>query len=225
MDKGIIVSCQAEEGSYLNNIQSIVALAKEAERGGAVAVRIEGVDNISAVKKEVDIPVIGLIKKKYTTGKVWITPSILEAKLIEAAGADYIAADATGRKDALTVKDGWKNLRDICELTSVPVIGDMAYPGLMNKHIHMAEKCGCKMLSTTLSGYTEYCEPTEEPDFDFLKLLSEKSILPIIAEGRYSTKEHVYFAKQNGASNIVIGTAITRPHLITKRFKENFDEI
>ena len=87
------------------------------------------------------------------------------------------------------------------------------------------EKCGCKMLSTTLSGYTEYCEPTEEPDFDFLKLLSEKSILPIIAEGRYSTKEHVYFAKQNGASNIVIGTAITRPHLITKRFKENFDEI
>ena len=85
MDKGIIVSCQAEEGSYLNNIQSIVALAKEAERGGAVAVRIEGVDNISAVKKELDIPVIGLIKKKYSTGKVWITPSISEAKLIKPA--------------------------------------------------------------------------------------------------------------------------------------------
>lgn len=225
LEKGIIVSCQAEGVSAFNNVDSIVAFAKEAERGGAVAVRIEGIANIEAVKAAIKIPIIGIIKKLYSTGKVWITPYAQAAKMIEYAGADYIAADATGRKDAIHSKSGWEYLEEICSESNIPVIGDMAYVGFMNKNIDMAEKCGCKMLSTTLSGYTEYCKPQTEPDFKLLKDLINNTNLPIIAEGRYYEQRHVELAKHLGANNIVIGSAITRPHLITKRFTENYSGI
>ena len=225
MDNGIIVSCQAEEGSAFNNVNSIVAFAKEAERGGAVAVRIEGIGNIEAVKNNIKIPVIGIIKKLYSTGKVWITPYAQAAKMIESAGADYIAADATGRKDAIHKKNGWEYLEEICMTSSIPVIGDMSHTGFMNKCIDEAVRCGCSMLSTTLSGYTEHCKIQTEPDLELLKHLIKNTTLPIIAEGRYYTQSHVEMAKKLGANNIVIGSAITRPHLITKRFTENYNGI
>lgn len=225
MKKGIIVSCQAEEGSAFNNVESIIAFAKEAERGGAVAVRIEGYENIIEVKRKISIPVVGLIKRKYTNGKVWITSCLQDAVLVEQAGADYIAVDATGRKDPMHANNGWENLKEICTHTNLPVIGDMAYAGLMNENIKKAEECGCDLLSTTLSGYTEDCEEQEEPDFKFLNTLIDHSNLPIIAEGRYYQDKDVVLAKTLGANNVVIGTAITRPHLITKRYNEKFNEI
>ena len=46
IQKGLIVSCQAEANSAFNNPHSIVNFAKEAERGGAVGVRIKGINNI-----------------------------------------------------------------------------------------------------------------------------------------------------------------------------------
>jgi len=135
LHKGIIVSCQAEEGSAFNNVNSIVNFALEAERGGAVGVRIEGYENIKAVKRAVKIPVIGLIKREYTTGRVWITPTLQDAVLVEQAEADFIAVDATGRKDALHKNDGWQYLKEICMHTNLPVIGDMASSGFMHKSI------------------------------------------------------------------------------------------
>ena len=225
MKKGIIVSCQAEEGSAFNNVESIIAFAKEAERGGAVAIRIEGYENIMEVKRKISIPVIGLIKRKYTNGKVWITSCLQDAILVEQAGADYIAVDATGRKDPIHALDGWEQLKEICTHTNLPVIGDMASTGFMDENIKKAEECGCDILSTTLSGYTEDCVDQEEPDFKFLNALVDRSNLPIIAEGRYYQDKHITLAKTLGANNIVIGTAITRPHLITKRYNEKFNEI
>jgi len=225
MKNGIIVSCQAEEGSAFNNVNSIVAFAKEAERGGAVGVRIEGYENIKAVRAAINIPIIGIVKGKFTSGNVWITPTVQEAVLIEQSGADFIAADATGRKDPLHTKDGWQYLREICIGTNIPVIGDMAHSGFVHSSIIEAEKCGCKYLSTTLSGYTGYSDPTDGPDFEFLKILLKVSNLPIIAEGRYSKKDHIQIAKKLGVKNIVIGSSITRPHLITQKYKESYDEL
>ena len=49
MDNGIIVSCQAEEGSAFNDVHSIVSFAREAIRGGAVGLRIREVDNVQEV--------------------------------------------------------------------------------------------------------------------------------------------------------------------------------
>jgi N-acylglucosamine-6-phosphate 2-epimerase len=225
MKNGIIVSCQAEEGSAFNNVNSIVAFAKEAERGGAVGVRIEGYENIKAVRENINIPIIGIIKRKFTSGNVWITPTVQDAVLIEEAGADFIAADATGRKDSLHTKNGWQYLKEICIGTNIPVIGDMANSEFVHSSIVEAEKCGCKYLSTTLSGYIGYGDLSDEPDFEFLKILLKTSSLPIIAEGRYSKTEHIQIAKKIGVKNIVIGSSITRPHLITQKYKESYDEL
>ena len=59
-----------------------------------------------------------------------------------------------------------------------------------------------------------------EPDYELLRLLVEKTNLPVILEGRIWSPEEVTKAFKIGAHAVVIGSAITRPQLITKRFIE-----
>ena len=82
-----------------------------------------------------------------------------------------------------------------------------------------AEKLGANILSTTLSGYTQFSlNRGEGPDFELLKQLVENTKLPVILEGRIWEPEQVTKAFELGAHCVVIGSAITRPQLITKRF-------
>ena len=75
------------------------------------------------------------------------------------------------------------------------------------------------MLSTTLSGYTlESPLKNDGPDFELLKELVEKVDVPVVLEGRIWEPEQVDKAFELGAHCVVIGSAITRPQLITKRF-------
>ena len=45
-----------------------------------------------------------------------------------------------------------------------------------------------------------------------------------MAEGRYWERDQVKRAFDMGAHNVVVGTAVTRPHLITKRLIGDFNE-
>ena len=215
LKKGLIVSCQSEKGSSFDDVQSIVNFAKEAERGGAVGVRIRDVDNVCEVSKNISIPIVGLTKTNYENGDVWITPSWNQAKDLVNVGATYVAMDATGRCRYYDI-----------ELASagglVNVIGDIS-------HVSQAEKAiekGCCILSTTLSGYTSECNvDMDEPDYKLLEdLVKTYPEIPIMAEGRYWERDQVKRAFDLGAHNVVVGTAITRPHLITKRLMEVYDE-
>lgn len=60
---GLIVSCQPVPGSPLDNPAIVAAMALAAEQAGAVALRIEGLANLQAVRPLVTVPVIGLIKR------------------------------------------------------------------------------------------------------------------------------------------------------------------
>ena len=60
----------------------------------------------------------------------------------------------------------------------------------------------------------------ETPDFELLKNLVQELDCPIILEGRIWNVEEVDKAFDLGAHSVVIGSAITRPQLITKRFCE-----
>mgnify|MGYP003656661713 CR=1 FL=1 len=211
IQKGLIVSCQAEEGSLFNTPESIVNFAVEAEKGGAVGVRIRDVENVYQVSKKVSIPIMGLSKSTYKDGTVWITPSYLTAKDLSDVGADFIAMDATGR-------EGYYDIVKASNNNNMKIIGDIS-------HISQAEKAiksGCVGLTTALSGYTLECDVNmEEPDFDLLQeLISHFPKIPIMAEGRYWEREQVKRAFDMGANNVVIGSAITRPYLITKRFQQ-----
>ena len=81
------------------------------------------------------------------------------------------------------------------------------------------EKLGVDILSTTLSGYTqETLSDSDEPDFRLLEELVKNTKLPVVLEGRIWEQAQVKKAFDLGAHCVVIGSAITRPQLITRRF-------
>ena len=208
---GLIVSCQAAPGSPLANRGLMSYMAEAAEAGGAVAIRAEGLRDISEIKKVVSIPIIGLIKLKSENTPVVITPLLEHVYQLMEAGADLIAVDATLRKrvDGTLGNDfvaqakaaGAKILADIDDLESAIA----------------AEKSGAVAVITTLSGYTNGPVP-ELPDLDLVKACSSHCAVPVIAEGRFNSPELVSQAFDAGAWSVCVGSAITDPWLSTKRF-------
>lgn len=214
----IIVSVQAMPNEPLWQEDALCAMIKSVVMGGASALRLAGHRDIKNAKKLYpNIPIIGITKpdvipKNYKE-VVYITPTIKDAKSVIEAGADIVALDATKR-----VRENNENLKDILDFIKE------------NKRYAMADiatfeegKCaielGFDIVSTTLSGYTKETENNpDEPDFELCKKLSKITDIPIILEGKIWTPDDVKKAFENGAYSVVIGSAITRPQLITKRF-------
>lgn len=210
---GLIVSCQALEDEPLYGSEIMAKMAYAAKLGGAVGIRANYAQDIKAIKEVVDLPVIGLIKRKYDGCPVYITPTIREVKDVVEAGADIVAIDATKslKPDGKTTAEF---IRDIRKTFDIVILADVStYEEGME-----AEKAGADMVSTTLSGYTPYSPKLEGPDFELVKRLAKDLRIPLIAEGRYWTPEEVVKALDLGAHAVVVGTAITRPKDITARF-------
>jgi len=146
---------------------------------------------------------------------VYITATLAEAEAIAKAGSDIVAIDATGRPRA----DGMKLSEFIARIRNdlgKPVMADVSTlsEGLM------AVEAGADLVSTTLYGYTKETElPSDAgPGLDLLRSLAEKCDVPVILEGRVWHPEEVARAFAYGAYAVVVGSAITRPQLITRRF-------
>jgi N-acylglucosamine-6-phosphate 2-epimerase len=85
----------------------------------------------------------------------------------------------------------------------------------------LAAEAGAELVATTLSGYTSYSPAQDEPDFALIQQLApvlQGRGVPLIAEGRIHTPQQAARALAGGAFAVVVGTAITRPQEITKRF-------
>jgi N-acylglucosamine-6-phosphate 2-epimerase len=132
--RGLVVACQPVVGDPLRGSAFVARMAVAAARGGAVAIRADGADDIRAIRESV-------------------TP-----------GADAVA--------------------------------------------------------TTLSGYVGPGAPPEEPDLDLVGRLALALSCPVVAEGRHHTPADAARAIEAGAHAVVVGTAITRPHLIARRFAD-----
>ena len=148
---------------------------------------------------------------------MYITPTFEDARQIAEAGADIIALDGTSRKRPEEHLE--KIIYRIKKELNKPVIADVSTieEGLI------CALLGADIVSTTLSGYTSYTlsKNTGEPDFELLEKLIKNLNCPVILEGRIWTSEHVKKAFKLGAYAVVIGSAITRPEVITKRFVES----
>ena len=81
-----------------------------------------------------------------------------------------------------------------------------------------AQKLGFDIVGTTLCGYTPDTKGTEIPCFPMLEKLAQDLTIPLIAEGGIWEPQQLQKAFACGAYAAVIGTAITRPREITKRF-------
>ncbi len=212
---GLIVSCQAEEGSPFNSPEFIGAFAKAAELGGAVGVRIRGVDNVRAVRNVVSLPIIGITKGLFPNGMVLITPTIEDAAALADAGADVVALDATDRMRPSGMT-GTGMIRKAKDILRLPVMADVStFTEGMD-----AANAGADYVGTTLSGYTPGTKQKnmEQPDLELVRQLAAMLPGQLIAEGRIWTPEQAVEALQAGAFAVVVGTAITRPVDIVKRF-------
>jgi len=213
--RGIIISCQAEGDDPFNEPEYIALFARAAEMGGAVGIRAREVENIQAVCEAVSLPVIGITKGEFADGSVLITPDFSDVGSVISAGATIVAVDATQRTrpNGLTGKEFVAALR---KRWDIPVMADVSTleEGLA------AEEAGADIIGTTLAGYTPYTTKLseDEPDWELLAALAQQAKTPIIAEGRIWCPDQAKRAFDLGAHAVVVGTAITRPRVVTRRF-------
>ena len=216
----ILISCQANSDEPLYKTECLMAMVKSVINGGVNGLRLAGVRDIKETRKFSDLPIIGITKPdplpENWKDVVYITPTFNDAKIISEAGADIIALDGTSRKRPE------ENLAEILakiktELNSISMVDiSTLEEGLMCKLL------GADIISTTLSGYTTHTlnKNNDEPDYELLQNLVNIVDCPVILEGRIWTPEQARKAFELGAHAVVIGSAVTRPQLITKRFVE-----
>jgi len=218
--RGLIVSCQALEDEPLYGFGMMARMALAAERGGAVGLRVNGVNDVEEIKKVCHIPVIGIIKTNYDGYDVYITPTMKEVEDLIAVNPDIIAVDATMRPRPGFDKPE-KFISAIKERYDIPLMADIS-----NYEEGIAAcKAGADIVATTLSSYTPYTAHREKPDIDLIKRLADKVDIPVIAEGNIWTPEQAVECLKAGAYAVVVGGAITRPQLITRRFVEIISSI
>lgn len=213
----VVVSVQAMPNEPLYNEHCMVAMMKSVIKGGAGGLRVAGVRDVKNAKRLTDIPIIGITKPEVIPSNfkeiVYITPTLDDVIALIDADADIIAFDATQRK-----RPNDTSLADIIKYIHINKKIAMADISTLEEGIE-AEKLGADILSTTLAGYTLESENSPlGPDFDLLEKLVKNCSIPVILEGRIWEPKEVDKAFKLGAYAVVIGSAITRPQLITKRF-------
>lgn len=214
----LIVSCQALEDEPLHSDFIMGKMALAAARGGANAIRANSVVDIKAIKQEVTLPVIGILKRDYPGSDVYITATMQEVDELMAAAPEMIALDATfhQRPDGLTLAQMVEAIR-----ARYPQLMLMADIATVEEALH-AEMLGFDCIGTTLHGYTAETQSHKlyENDFAFLRSVLEAVNKPVIAEGNVNTPQMAARCLQLGAHAVVVGGAITRPQQITERFIE-----
>lgn len=211
--RSLVVSCQARPDNPLHGPAFMAAMAVAAQQGGALAIRAQGTADIAAIRAAVPLPIIGLLKRDDPGMPVYITPDFASAQAVVQAGAHVVALDATprprqGEPLAMLIP------RIRAEL-GVPVLADIA---TLEEGI-AAAALGADAVASTLSGYTKQtAHHTDGPDFDLLAALVAALGVPVLAEGRFTDPAQLARALALGAHAVVVGTAITNPREITRRF-------
>lgn len=210
---GLIVSCQPRARSALDHPRFVAALATVAEEQGAVAVRIRGARDIRAVRRAVQIPVVGIEKISCPDSAVYITPTMESVRRVYRAGAQIIAIDGTDRPRPHN--QSLAHLIDASKTKFGALI--MADVASFQQGLEVA-RLGVDLISTTLYGYTEETQHCQGPAFSLVRKLVREVDLPVILEGRVQEPDQVRKAFDLGAFAVVVGTAITSTEWLTQRF-------
>jgi putative N-acetylmannosamine-6-phosphate epimerase len=210
----LVVSCQARADNPLHGPVHMSAMAQAAEAGGAGGIRANGEADVAAIRAVTRLPIIGIAKVWDARFPVYITPGFEQAVQIAKAGADIIGLDATPRP-----RDGEPVERLIGRIRAE--LGKEVFADIATlEQGQAAFAAGATYVATTLSGYTEETASlrTEGPDLGLLSALAAALPVPVIAEGRFDMPDLVAEAFRRGAHAVVVGTAITNPREITRRF-------
>ncbi|ODR53966.1 N-acetylmannosamine-6-phosphate 2-epimerase [Eisenbergiella tayi] len=221
--KKLIVSCQALPDEPLHSSFIMGRMAKAAKEGGACGIRANSREDIEEIKRNVEFPIIGIVKKEYADSPVYITPTMREVDALVEAGADIIALDATGsrRPGGVLLDDFVEEIRN--RYPGQPLMADCS---TVEEVLH-ADRLGFDFLGTTLVGYTEQSagKQIEENDFEIIRQILEKVNHPVIAEGNINTPQKARRVLEIGCYSVVVGSIITRPQVITRTFTEEIDKL
>jgi N-acylglucosamine-6-phosphate 2-epimerase len=212
----LIVSCQALHGTPMDDPYVIRAVAQSVELAGACALRINGPENVRAVRQACSVPIVGINKTEDRT-QVYITPTFDLAAQVAAAGADVVAVQATeprrGKCDPLD-----ELVNRIHAEFGLPVVADVSNVA----EGEAAIAAGADIVASTLAGYVGNGQCSDGPDVQLVRELAALG-RPVIAEGKYHTPQQVLRALDAGATSVVVGTAITMPDRITRWFVNALD--
>lgn len=218
----LIVSCQALDNEPLHSPFIMSRMALAAAQGGAAAIRANSVVDIEAIRQQVSLPVIGIIKRDYPDSAVFITATMREVDELMALTPEIIALDATSRS-----RPGGETLAGLvtkirARYPSVLLMADIATV----EEAKTAQALGFDCVGTTLYGYTADTagRKLKEADCQFLRHVLAAVTLPVVAEGNVETPELAARCLALGAHTVVVGGAITRPQQITARFVAAINE-
>lgn len=218
----LIVSCQALPEEPLHSSFIMGRMAVAAKEGGAGGIRANSVEDIKEIQKNVDLPIIGIIKRDYPGYAVRITPTIREVDELMQVEPDVIAVDATCRvrPDGKRIEEFYAEIRE-----KYPQQLLMADCSTM-KEMLFADELGFDFIGTTLVGYTEESKGShiETNDFELIRTLIQQVKHPVIGEGNIDTPQKLKRVMEIGVYSVVVGSAITRPQLITKNFTDALRE-
>ncbi len=214
----LIVSCQALPQEPLHSSFIMGRMALAAKQGGALGIRANTKEDIREIQSQVDLPVIGIVKRDYPDSKIYITPTLKEVQELMEVRPEIIALDATDavRPGGVSLDDFFQQLKE-----KYPDQLWMADCSTVEEALH-ADALGFDFIGTTLVGYTEQSKEAriEANDFEILRKIIASVRHRVIAEGNINTPEKARRVIELGAFSVVVGSIITRPQLITKSFAE-----
>lgn len=214
---GLVVSCQVQHDDPIYTDNMVVKMAEAARWAGAVGIRANSPEQIKAIKEAVpELPMIGLWKVWHDDTDVFITPTMKEVKAIWEAGAEIIALDCT----AQVTHEGtqaWNLIKEVKkEIPEAIIFADVSNL----EEARRAVENGADIVAPTLYGYTKETSHIEGADYRmFAQMCRElKDEAYVMMEGHLYTPEDAMKCIFLGAHSVVVGSAITRPHLTAKRF-------
>lgn len=209
----LIVSCQAYENTPLYGSDYMQKMAMSALIGGATGIRACWPKDIKSIRELGNFPIIGINKIWDDKNRgIFITPTFESAVEIIDAGADIVALDCR-----FTQGRPKEALRELLEKIrkNYPEISIMADCSSYEECEYLDRYQLVDILSTTLSRVNE---EKQKPDVELVNKIKNNLSLPLNAEGRIWETKDLSDVIKAGADMVTIGTAITRPQDITKRF-------
>ena len=217
----LIVSCQALPNEPLHSSFIMGRMALAAKEGGARGIRANSKEDINEIRSNVDLPIIGIVKRVYEDSAVYITPTMKEIEELMEVKPDIIAMDATisKRPSNQTLDEFFHEVKE-----KYPNQLWMADCSTIEEALH-ADDLGFDFIGTTLVGYTEQSkgDKIEKNDFEILREIIAGVKHKVIAEGNINTPQKARHVIELGAYSVVVGSIITRPQLITKSFVEEME--
>ena len=218
----LIVSCQALPDEPLHSSFIMGRMALAAKQGGAVGIRANTKEDIKEIRSQVDLPIIGIVKRDYDDSDIYITPTMKEIDELMEVKPEIIAMDAT-----IATRPGGKNIDEFFKEVKekYPEQLFMADCSTVDEALH-ADELGFDFIGTTMVGYTPQSrgDKIEANDFEILRKIVSNVKHKVIAEGNINTPQKARRVVELGAYSVVVGSIITRPQLITKSFVEEMEK-